>query len=131
MVIEVIYKEGFDYPILKKTLEEDELKEPEDDLFSSSSYTAYWKWLKPKILNRDKRRCTQCNTKIKLELHHIDGKGRNVPLSQRNSHPSNLITLCKECHYLVENNFQFITPNNKDIKDWINFKTYCEKKHLR
>lgn len=43
------------------------------------------------ILDRDKRECQRCGSKLFLEIHHIDHDKTNQSFL-------NLITLCKDCH---------------------------------
>lgn len=47
-----------------------------------------------KVLKRDEFKCTECNSKDQLCVHHID---ENI----RNNKMDNLITLCKGCHAIV------------------------------
>jgi hypothetical protein len=54
------------------------------------------------IINRDSRKCVSCDSQFDLTIHHIIPKQRNylrrVPPFGR-SVPTNLITLCKDCHW--------------------------------
>jgi len=69
-------------------------------------------------LNRDKRKCQVCYSEISLTMHHKDGSGNLIPLSERNNLPENLITLCKNCHQNIEGTIKLIT-RNKDRKNLI------------
>ena len=54
------------------------------------------------VLERDQHRCTRCGaTGGRLEVHHIDGRGENVPAEERNNDPANLTSLCVSCHRTV------------------------------
>ena len=58
----------------------------------------YWVYIRPKALERDKNQCTKCGRKKDIQVHHIKSRtdgGRNSL--------SNLITLCRKCHYKEEN----------------------------
>lgn len=63
--------------------------------------------LRERIRERDSHACRLCGIKqdkTKHPVHHID-------YNKRNNKPKNLITLCKGCHSLSNNNREF----------WINF----------
>ena len=47
-------------------------------------------------LTRDGYRCTICLSKEQLQVHHIDGLGRNSDI--KNNDINNLQTLCNSCH---------------------------------
>lgn len=51
------------------------------------------------ILERDGWQCAVCGRDKSLIIHHKDGRGSTLPPEQRNDDPSNLITLCRYCHY--------------------------------
>src|SRR3990167_10705228 len=50
------------------------------------------------VLERDGYACRSCGCKDGLAVHHVDGKGTNLPIHQRNNDLNNLLTLCKGCH---------------------------------
>jgi len=52
------------------------------------------------IYERDKRKCTICNSEYDLTVDHIDGKGRNYLNKglKMNNNPNNLRILCRKCH---------------------------------
>lgn len=57
------------------------------------------KWFDGKrqeVLERDMFKCTNCKSKDKLTVHHIDGNGRGS--LNPNNNIDNLITLCRKCH---------------------------------
>jgi 5-methylcytosine-specific restriction endonuclease McrA len=54
-----------------------------------------WKTLRQKVLRRDGYRCTKCNSKKKLHVHHKTYK------RLFNEHLEDLVTLCKHCHEKV------------------------------
>jgi len=59
-----------------------------------------WKKLRREILYRDGYRCLRCDKRFtadRLSVHHLKPKLEGGPDS-----PENLVTLCKECHDLVE-----------------------------
>lgn len=76
------------------------------------------------VLERDNRKCTQCNEtrESKLVVHHIDGNGRGS--SKPNNDMSNLTTLCKKCHLLVHkpeiDKFKF-----KKGERWSRYHNFC------
>ncbi len=55
-----------------------------------------WRSIRRKILMRDRRRCQHCGTCEKLSVHHI------TPRPLGTNDPRNLITLCDDCHNVVE-----------------------------
>ncbi|MCG3203933.1 MAG: hypothetical protein KCHDKBKB_00610 [Elusimicrobia bacterium] len=46
------------------------------------------------VLLRDLNRCQCCGGKKRLDAHHLDG-------DRKNNSVSNLITICRDCHYLL------------------------------
>jgi 5-methylcytosine-specific restriction endonuclease McrA len=58
------------------------------------TYGKNWYQTVGTIQKRDGNKCLDCSSKHKLHTHHI------VPLSKGGlTAPSNLITLCEECHH--------------------------------
>lgn len=53
--------------------------------------------LRQTALERDKHTCQKCGKPGNV-VHHIDGKGRPVPRSEKNNRLENLQTLCRVCH---------------------------------
>lgn len=49
------------------------------------------------IKERDEGKCQICDSKKKIEVHHINGK-------RQDNDPHNLVTLCRKCHIKVEKN---------------------------
>lgn len=45
--------------------------------------------------------CAICGSKKRLEVHHIDGKGSNVLIKEKNNALENLVVLCSKCHYWI------------------------------
>jgi len=59
----------------------------------------YFYYIRKKVLERDNFQCQLCKTKKKrLTVHHLDGKGMNLPYRKRNNKIDNLITVCYPCH---------------------------------
>jgi hypothetical protein len=57
------------------------------------------------ILNRDGNQCVLCSKCFDLTIHHIVRKQRNVSLRRHpfgRSVPTNLVTLCRDCHTKLE-----------------------------
>ena len=54
--------------------------------------------VKPLILKRDSHKCQLCGSGVHLEIHHISPIKIDPDLILN---PTNLITLCHECHYFV------------------------------
>ena len=48
------------------------------------------------VYNRDKGQCRLCGTSLNLQLHHIDGRGKDLT-----NNIDNCIILCKDCHLNV------------------------------
>lgn len=42
--------------------------------------------------------CSVCGSQDKLQVHHKDHKGHNVPKHERNQDPENIEILCRSCH---------------------------------
>ena len=70
------------------------------------------------ILERDNRKCRICFSEKRIVVHHIDGKGRNVPTKERNNSLDNLIVLCQSCHMGIQNFAKL--RNNVLAKDLMN-----------
>ena len=60
-------------------------------------------------MQRDGFKCRLCGDDYRLQVHHIDERGRNTPREQQNHELSNLITLCARCH---------IKQHNPVLKRW-------------
>lgn len=73
-------------------------------------YLILWKKTRGEALGRDNYTCQNCGSKERLEVHHI----KPYRISKDNS-LSNLITLCKPCHLMADN--QIIFHNGIDILD--------------
>lgn len=56
-----------------------------------------WEIVREEVLERDRKRCQECGADTELHVHHI------TPLSEGGEpfDKSNLVTLCKTCHYHV------------------------------
>ena len=54
--------------------------------------------IRKQILERDNNKCVVCQSNIKLEVHHIIEKKKNIFLA---FDQNNLITLCKKCHISI------------------------------
>lgn len=57
--------------------------------------SAYWVVIRAKILTRDNRQCTNCKSKINLQVHHSTYKHHFM----EHKYLSDLHTLCEKCHY--------------------------------
>lgn len=64
------------------------------------------------VLERDNFECQDCGMtqeqhiiifNRRLDIHHIDGYGKNTPKEDKNNDMSNLITLCHRCHTKISN----------------------------
>jgi 5-methylcytosine-specific restriction endonuclease McrA len=64
--------------------------------------------LKPEILERDNSMCVLCSSSSNLHCHHIVSVMDNPHLLLE---PTNLVILCKECHYKAHNNGKYTTIN--------------------
>lgn len=56
--------------------------------------TSAWRRLRSQILARDRYRCTGCGSTAQLEVHHVGWDNRDDA-------PSNLTTLCTDCHHAL------------------------------
>jgi len=59
----------------------------------------YKEWRKM-IIKRDNFECQECGSRVKLEIHHKKGF-TNYP--KLRFEPSNVVTLCADCHSLTDN----------------------------
>ena len=57
--------------------------------------------LKKTTFERDGYICQLCGSSQKLQIHHLDGLGTNVPKEKRNNVLDNLITVCCSCHTTI------------------------------
>jgi len=67
-------------------------------------------------IERDGFACQHCGKKYKearLEIHHIDGRGSQLKVSEQNNSLDNLITLCVPCHNKVDNHKRAHKPINR------------------
>ena len=64
--------------------------------------------IKPEIFIRDKNACVLCASTSDLHCHHIVSVMENAQLLLE---PSNLVILCKTCHYKAHNNGRWTTIN--------------------
>lgn len=55
------------------------------------------------VFKNDNGQCRICKSQIRLNIHHLDHKGRAV-VPKPNNHPSNLILLCPKCHTRIHTN---------------------------
>lgn len=83
---------------------------------------------KQKVLRRDNWTCQECGMTNEqhillfgrtINVHHIDGKGRNTKKS--NNEIKNLITLCLRCH-----RDKHLRGKTKKIDDRIDFDDYYD-----
>lgn len=67
-----------------------------------------------KVFERDDRQCTICGIRTDLQLHHINGRGKN-----KTDNPSNCVMLCMNCHLNVvhANNKKWRPILNKIVKE--------------
>lgn len=73
-------------------------------IYSKENPTRYggtYKRRRKEIIKRDDYKCTKCNSKENLEIHHI------IPIinfeDPNDAHyDKNVITVCKKCHYKIE-----------------------------
>lgn len=75
---------------------------------------------KEEILKLHNYQCQNCHSKEKLEIHHRDGKGANVPRKEKNNNLDNLMVLCKNCHIKLHKNselFNFKGRSSPKIKN--------------
>jgi len=64
-----------------------------------------------KVFARDKGRCRLCGTTQTLQLHHIDGRGKDLT-----NNIDNCIMLCNHCHHdVVHKNLNKYRPILKKI----------------
>ena len=68
-------------------------------IFSNLSFTRSYEWAKVRKKHLvENSCCAGCGKKDKLEVHHIEPYHVNP---NRELDPSNLITLCKSCHFTI------------------------------
>jgi len=91
----------------KKEYAEIRLKENPNWIIKSDLPPYSWKFIREKVLKRDNYTCQHCGKvwikgERKLDIHHIDGSGSNIPMKEKNNDMSNLTSLCHHCHIKVE-----------------------------
>lgn len=59
--------------------------------------TAYWKAVRQAVLKRDNSRCYRCGSEA-IQVHHLHYRFR----CEDHLHPESLVSICRECHGLVE-----------------------------
>ena len=63
------------------------------------------------VCKRDNGRCRLCGSKIRLQLHHIDGRGKELT-----NNIDNCIMLCMNCHLnIVHKNQKKYRPILKEL----------------
>jgi 5-methylcytosine-specific restriction endonuclease McrA len=65
-----------------------------------------WKKLRSQIIKRDGKKCRHCGVNTKLQVHHLTYKRFG------HEEPSDLITLCKDCHRIEHD----LPPEIRSIK---------------
>ncbi len=73
-----------------------------DELTNRKDYNVflkskYWKYIRKKVLIRDKHKCIVCGSNKDLQVHHTTYKHHFA----EHKHYDDLQTLCDKCHYLV------------------------------
>lgn len=79
-------------------------------MLQSERKTKRYKKFRQEMFMRDSFICSRCNSKNKIELHHIKPYSTHKELAYE---PSNVVTLCRMCHKLT---YSFAV-NSKYIKD--------------
>jgi len=83
------------------------------------------KKIKEEILKRDNYSCVVCRELKDLEIHHIMAiMGSSI--KELDDH-DNLVTLCKECHYLAHKGDYYKNLAYKDIEDFWKWTKNTEK----
>jgi hypothetical protein len=78
-----------------------------------SSRSSQWTNVRKQHL-KDNNSCCACGKKDKLEVHHIEPYHVNP---NRELDPSNLITLCKSCHFIIGHLMDWTSWNIDVISD--------------
>lgn len=109
-------------------------KSSEDLYIYNKKYNRDFRKKRIEVLKRDNNCCQLCESKNKLEIHHIDDNSLN-------DEDQNLITLCKKCHNMTKHNRGFwqrvfigLSSNSKVVKKgwgleihFVNNEKYCLK----
>jgi len=69
-------------------------------------------------IERDNFKCISCNSIEKLAIHHVDGKGSNLPIDLQNNTLENLITLCFSCHARLHRSQENENKSSKFVGVW-------------
>lgn len=72
------------------------MKRSENERFTRVK-TKTWETIRQSILERDGFKCARCGSREKLTVHHIKRW-----VFTKDDSPSNLITLCRSCHWSIE-----------------------------
>lgn len=93
--------------VLKEELRE-ELRAAMQWNSDRNDYGPDWEAIRAAVIRRDNEECTLCHTKHSvsaLQVHHIQPY-RSFADKRKANDPSNLITLCPDCHHRVEQSVQ-------------------------
>lgn len=76
---------------------------------------ASWKQARIKTLVRDNHSCVCCDSRIKLEVHHISYFENGKPIKgEEINHLKWLATVCEKCHDKIHRNpNHLLNPKNK------------------
>jgi hypothetical protein len=55
-----------------------------------------WVQAREAALVRARHRCEKCGRAVRLQVHHLDGRGMDSPMA---CDPRNLAVLCSPCHH--------------------------------
>jgi len=81
--------------------------------------------VKKEITERDNSACVVCGEKKNLEIHHIMAiRGSSIKILDDHD---NLVTLCKDCHYLAHNGNYYHHLAYKDIEGFWKWTQNTEK----
>ena len=95
--------------------------------YRKSLNNPYWQKVKRKVRLRDGFKCVLCQTKTKLETHHITYKvdGKSI-VGNELKHLKWLVTLCEECHtdqhFVPRQPFNPKNPKKMNIYEFLDSK---------
>ena len=77
-----------------------------------------WHKMRRQIISRDGGKCTTCGSKYKLQVHHKIYRG-----GIGNEHPSDLITLCANCHKKIHKKGNHVSNKTRSLSGEVKIYT--------
>ena len=69
--------------------------------------TEHWRSIREERLKKDNFKCYLCDSKIKLNVHHVTYRKKDKSSILFNESNGHLLTLCEDCHLLYHKIFGY------------------------